>query len=35
MKRVLLTLSALGAFLSAQAEIEILYLAPNDTAPVL
>ncbi|MBC2601553.1 hypothetical protein [Puniceicoccus vermicola] len=35
MKRVLISLAALGAVLSAKAEIEILYLAPNDTAPVL
>jgi len=35
MKRAFLTLTALAAFLSARAEIEILYLAPNDDSPVL
>ncbi|MGE9291675.1 MAG: hypothetical protein ACQKBT_11825, partial [Puniceicoccales bacterium] len=35
MKRVLLSLTALATVLTARAEIEILYLAPNDSAPVL
>lgn len=35
MKRSLLILAGLSALLCAQAEIEILYLAPSDSSPVL
>ena len=35
MKRVIFSLASLGILFSANAEIEILYLAPNDSSPVL